>query len=89
MAVAIDTHIIVWYLIEPNRLSEDALAALEQAVEAGELIYLSAISIVELCYLTERNRLPVIVLERLLAAVNQPDSGIVIVPLDRAISLAV
>jgi PIN domain nuclease of toxin-antitoxin system len=89
MAVVIDTHIIVWYLIEPNRLSEAALAALEQAIETGELIYLSAISIVELCYLTERDRLPVIVLERLLAAVNQPDSGIAIVPLDRAISLAV
>jgi PIN domain nuclease of toxin-antitoxin system len=85
MAIVIDTHIIVWYLIEPDRLSEAALAALE----SDELIHLSSISIVELCYLIERDRLPAIVLERLLAVVSQPDSGIAIVPLDQAISLAV
>jgi PIN domain nuclease of toxin-antitoxin system len=89
MAVVIDTHIIVWYLIEPEHLSGAALTAIEQTIDISESAYLSAISIVELCYLIERDRLPVIVLERLLTAASQLDSGVVIVPLDRSISLAV
>lgn len=89
MAVAIDTHIIIWYITEPERLSDAAVAAIEQANSSGELIYLSAISIVELSYLIEREKIPAIVLERLLQALNQPDSEIAIAPLDQAVSLAV
>jgi PIN domain nuclease of toxin-antitoxin system len=89
MAAVVDTHIIVWYMVEPARLSDAALVALEQAIDAGEPIYISAITIVELCYLIERDKLPAIVLERLLAAANQPNSGVAIVPLDQAISLAI
>ncbi|WP_219898754.1 type II toxin-antitoxin system VapC family toxin [Phormidesmis priestleyi] len=89
MAVVIDTHIIVWYILEPGRLSNPASILLEQTVNDGELIYLSAISIVEICFLIERGRLPAIVLERLTEAMNQPDSSVVLVPLDQAISLTI
>jgi hypothetical protein len=44
----------------------------------------STITIIELCYLIERDRLPAIVLEQPLAAVAQPDSEVIIVPLDLA-----
>jgi PIN domain nuclease of toxin-antitoxin system len=60
---------------------------LEQTVNDGGLIYLSAISIVEICFLIERGRLPAIVLERLTGAINQLDSSIVLVSLDQEISL--
>ena len=89
MAVAIDTHIIVWYILETGRLSNPASTLLDQTVNNGELIYLSAISIVEICFLIERGRLPAIVLERLTEAMNQPDSSVVLVPLDQAISLTI
>ncbi|BAU14382.1 PilT protein domain protein [Leptolyngbya sp. NIES-3755] len=89
MAVVIDTHIIVWYILEPERLSDTASRMLEQTVNDGESIYLSAISIVEICFLIERGRLPAIVLERLAEAINQPDSSVVLVPLDQAISLSI
>jgi PIN domain nuclease of toxin-antitoxin system len=89
MAVVIDTHILIWYIAEPQELSAAALTAMESATAANEPIYLSAISIVELGYLTERNRIPAIVLETLLQTLDQPDSEIVIVPLDQAISLTI
>jgi PIN domain nuclease of toxin-antitoxin system len=89
MAIVIDTHIIIWYIAEPEELSAAALTAMESATAAGEPIYLSAISIVELCYLTERNRIPAIVLETLLQTLAEPDSEIVIMPVDQVIGLAV
>jgi PIN domain nuclease of toxin-antitoxin system len=89
MPIVIDTHIIIWYIAEPGELSAAALAAMESATAAGEPIYLSAISIVELGYLTEYNRIPAIVLETLLQTLAEPDSEIVIMPVDQAIGLAV
>lgn len=89
MAVVIDTHIIVWYILEPEKLSDIASQRLEQAVNDGESIYLSAISIVEICFLIERGRLPAIVLDRLAEAINQADSSVVLIPLDQAISLSI
>jgi PIN domain nuclease of toxin-antitoxin system len=89
MAVVIDTHVIAWYILQPGRISNTASIRLEQTVNDGELIYLSAISIVEICFLIERGRLPAIVLERLTEAINQPDSSVVLVPLNQAISLTI
>ncbi|APB34840.1 PilT protein domain protein [Gloeomargarita lithophora Alchichica-D10] len=89
MAVVADTHACVWYILQPERLSNAALKALEYTVNGGEIIYLYSISTVEICFLIERGRLPAIVLERLTKAINQPDSSVVIVPLDQAISLTV
>jgi PIN domain nuclease of toxin-antitoxin system len=89
MAVVIDTHVIVWYILKPERLSETASLALEQTVGAGEFIYLPAISLVEICFLIERDRLPAVVLERLTAAIEQPDSSVMVVPLDQAIGLTI
>jgi len=50
--------VLVWYLVEPGRLSPAANAALDKAVDAGEVIYVSAVSLVELVYLVEKGRLP-------------------------------
>jgi PIN domain nuclease of toxin-antitoxin system len=43
-AVVADTHAAVWLLFSPDKLSVDALAALNSAVEAGDSIYLASIS---------------------------------------------
>jgi uncharacterized protein with HEPN domain len=45
--VVADTHAIVWYLSKVERLSETAIRMLDQASQAGHMIHLSAISIVE------------------------------------------
>jgi PIN domain nuclease of toxin-antitoxin system len=57
-AVVADTHVTVWYLLEPQKLSQNATAALEAAEAAGDPIYVSAISLVEVTYLVEKGKLP-------------------------------
>jgi PIN domain nuclease of toxin-antitoxin system len=47
-AVVADTHAIVWYLSKLEKLSETAVQTLDQASLSGQMIYISAISIVEL-----------------------------------------
>ena len=89
MAVVADTHAIIWYITEPNKLSNNAFIALEKAVNDGDFIYLSAISLVEICYLVEKGKLPAIVLQRLTEVLTEPEAEIAIVPLDLAIGLTI
>jgi PIN domain nuclease of toxin-antitoxin system len=84
--VVADTHSLVWYLVDPARLSAAAGAALDGAVNAGETIYVSSISLVELVYLVEKGRLPQTVVDRLQAALNAPDAEISVVPLDQELA---
>jgi PIN domain nuclease of toxin-antitoxin system len=89
MAIVADTHAIIWYLVEPERLSQVALDALEGAIAAGEPIYVSAISLIEICYLIEKRRIASDLLQRILAVLNEPDPSLIVVPIDLAISIAV
>ena len=60
-ALLADTRVIIWYLFEPTRLSPAADAALSGAVRAGEVVYVSAVSLIEIRYLIEKGRLPPVV----------------------------
>lgn len=85
-SIVADTHAIIWYIVEPNRLSSSALEAFEQATNARDFIYFSDISLVELCYLVERGRLPKVVLEQLLNALDDEETSIYSIPVNRAIA---
>ncbi len=52
-ALLADTQILVWYVLDPSRLSEAARSALEDQVNAGEAIQVSAWSLVEIGYAAE------------------------------------
>lgn len=88
-SVVADTHTLIWYIFELPRLSTTALTALEQAVNEGNFIYFSAITIVEISYLIERGRLAGEVLARVLNAADDPNVGILLAPLDRNISATI
>jgi PIN domain nuclease of toxin-antitoxin system len=83
-----DTHSLVWFLAADSRLSESARAVFDQAALAGELIGVSAISLVEVLYLEEKGRLPEGSLRRILDSMAQPESPLVEIPLDRNVALA-
>ena len=85
-AVVADTHALVWYLTRPNRLSEEARDALDEAAESGQPIYLSVISLIEVIYLVERGRLSAAFLERLQDELIRPNSTLEIVALDFAVA---
>ena len=87
-AVVTDTHTIIWYLLGSTRLSANALSALDASTAAGEMIYLASISVVEVLYLVEKGRLPDVAFERLNSILSDSDSGIVVVPLELAVVLA-
>ncbi|MEH1998937.1 MAG: type II toxin-antitoxin system VapC family toxin [Nostoc sp.] len=88
-SVVADTHTLIWYIFDLQRLSEAALTALEQAVNTGNPIYVSAITVIEIAYLVEKGRFAEEVLTRILNALDDPNVGIVLVPLDRNISGAI
>ncbi len=54
-----DTHTALWFLFGDPRLSATAKDFLLQAAAAHHKIALSAISLAEVLYLVEKNRLPV------------------------------
>ena len=88
-SVVADTHAVLWYLLDPDRLSPAALAAPETVAPSGDVIHVSAISLVEIAYLFEKGALPEAVLERLEMAITDPDMEIETAPLDLAVAQAV
>jgi PIN domain nuclease of toxin-antitoxin system len=46
--VLADTHALLWYLFDEERLSSEGRAALDGAIGAGFPIFVSAISIIEI-----------------------------------------
>ncbi|MCF3608717.1 PIN domain-containing protein [Planktothrix agardhii 1033] len=81
-AIVADTHAIVWYFRSPEKLAYDASIAFDHAVNNGYPVHISAISIVEITYLVEKNRLPQVALDQLIENLADPDVGLVVVPMD-------
>lgn len=46
-----DTHAVVWYLLNAPELSLPAKAAFEAAADAGDPVYVTTITLVEIIYL--------------------------------------
>jgi PIN domain nuclease of toxin-antitoxin system len=80
-ALVTDTHAVIWYLPNQKALSETARDAFELASRNGFPVYLPTISLVEICYLVEKVRLPVVALERVNEALNLANAALVAVPL--------
>ena len=87
-AVVADTHAALWYLLNSQRLSPNACAALDAAIQGGDPVYVASVSLVEVVYLVEKGRLPEVALERLNNALADPASGFVTAPLDLAVAQA-
>jgi PIN domain nuclease of toxin-antitoxin system len=68
-----DTHAALWYLFGDPRLSVPAKAAFETAAGSRRKILLSVISLVEVVYLVEKNRLPASAYADLKKALHDPD----------------
>lgn len=88
-ALVADTHAAIWYLARSTKLSTPARTAMNEVCQAGEPVYVSAISLVEVAYLVEKGKLPETAFDRLRDALADPFSGFVLAPLDQAVALAV
>jgi PIN domain nuclease of toxin-antitoxin system len=87
-AVIADTHVVIWYLRSPEKLSTNAVTALDNALNNSESIFISAISIVEINYLVEKNRISASSLEQLLQLIDDPLVSLFVVPLDTPVAKA-
>jgi PIN domain nuclease of toxin-antitoxin system len=88
-SIVVDTHAFVWYLLSPARLSQTARDAFDQAAARGDRIYIPAIVLVEICYLVDKRKWRAEDLDALVAAIADPNSGLVVAPLDQQTALAV
>jgi PIN domain nuclease of toxin-antitoxin system len=68
-----DTHTALWYLLKNPRLSATARGFMDDAASAGHDIVLSPISLAEIVYLVEKDRLPASAYDELRTALNDPD----------------
>jgi PIN domain nuclease of toxin-antitoxin system len=68
-----DTHTALWHLFDDPRLSQAAGAFIDSAAAARKEIAVSAISLAEVVYLIEKNRLPASAYEELVNALADPE----------------
>ena len=68
-----DTHAAIWYLYDDSGLSAAAGDFIDQAAAAGNRIAVSSITLAEIVYLIEKNRLPANVYTDLKSAIDDPD----------------
>jgi PIN domain nuclease of toxin-antitoxin system len=84
MIVAVaDTHTIIWYLFNDERLSNIARQTIETAAVDGNQIGIASITLAEIVYLSEKNRIPERTLKRLLNAIEEENSVLIEIPLDK------
>jgi len=75
--VVTDTHALIWYLANDQRLGHAARASFE-ASDRGEIsIYLPTICLVEIVYLEEKGRIPSNLKARLDAVLKAGSSGLI------------
>ncbi len=80
--IVIDTHVLIWYLLDPARLSTTATAALQNAEAALATVYVSAITLVELRYLIEKGTFTEAGYQAALAKFNDPFNVLKVATLD-------
>ncbi len=86
MGVLADTHTILWFLNDPSKLSKAADTALSQADLAGEKIYLSAITLVEVTYLAEKGKVSAVDKAELLKVLLDPNEPVVVLSVSQEIA---
>lgn len=89
MSLVLDTHALVWYLSDSPKLSSKARSRIENAEHSAEGMFASAISLVEIVYLGELNRIPPEAVSQLFDVLKDSTGSIVVAPLDSAIATTV
>lgn len=55
--IILDTHVLVWWVSNPEKLSDKAQKLIEREAKKGNEILVSSISVWEICMLIKKNRL--------------------------------
>lgn len=88
MSLVLDTHTAVWYLSGSNELSATARLIIETAERNGDHVFISAISLIEIVYLSELGRIPAVAVDRLEAVLTDATRTLVLAPVDGVVTAA-
>jgi PIN domain nuclease of toxin-antitoxin system len=89
MMIAIaDTHTIIWYLASDARLSLTAREFINEALYKNHQIGISSVTLVEMVYLIERNKISPLQFTQLVTELSAPDSFLRECPLNVAVARA-
>jgi PIN domain nuclease of toxin-antitoxin system len=81
--IQLDTHSLLWLVLEPEKISSPATSAIETLVQAGGKIAVSVITLWEIAHLARRGRIHLNVpIEEFLEAI---EANYRVIPLTRAI----
>lgn len=83
-----DTHTVIWYVYGDTRLSERAKMLIQQSAAAGDQIAFSSITLAEVLYLVEKDRIKPEAFDRLMKAIDDEEAVLKEVPFDRHIAEA-
>jgi PIN domain nuclease of toxin-antitoxin system len=75
-----DTHATIWYIYNDPRLSTDALSLFQRALREDNRVGVSTVTLAEVVYLVERNRVPLDTYERLISRLGTDGSPLEEVP---------
>lgn len=89
--VVADTNIVIWYFLEPDKLTAAARGALETETTAGRPVGVSARALVEIGYAAEKPSNPLTAEDRsaILAELAAPESPFDVVQVDAEIAARV
>jgi PIN domain nuclease of toxin-antitoxin system len=82
LAAVADTHTVLWYVFADARISKIAREAIDNAAAEGLYVGVSIISLAEIVYLIEKERISATALDRVLEVCRNPERVLVEVPLD-------
>lgn len=83
--ILVDTHVVVWLALDPERLSKKAAATIEDAYGNGEGLAISALSLYELAMIATRGRIRIDI--SIESFVQEVEARFVIKPLTGRISV--
>ena len=83
--IVIDTHAAIWYFADATQLSKPAESAIDNA-EANGIIFVSAMTIIELIYLIEKGKIPQDVLDLLRDALDDSTTAFRLIEISREIA---
>ena len=81
----VDTHVVIWYLSKNKRLSRKAQTIFQKAAAGHSHVVIPSIVLVETIFLVQRERLNEEVVKTLLALTENPNDGIYVYPLNKAV----
>ncbi len=85
-----DTHALIWHFMRDNRLSNEALRCFALADGGNAVIFISAMTLIEIVYLGEKGRVPHSFLGEFLNPLKtSKDGSYRMAPIDHAVGLAV